>query len=135
MQKFVELHGDPNCTEWMHDLLQIIEEDMLVVLSVEGNQRKSSADLLKKMLMMDARCRTEESYCLRGYRDPRVWEQSVGTLAELNDEGKRHIDQTKHQLRVHRPDGRPLRHSRNAPEEFQAPEDNTLGMENLGLRP
>jgi hypothetical protein len=57
------LHNDPHCTDYIHDFLDIIETDMLVVLSAEQT-RERSPSLLDKLKGIHEKCGIED-YCLK----------------------------------------------------------------------
>lgn len=61
LQKFEMLHRHPRCTSFLHDLLYVIEEEMLVVNSVTSN-RITSAALHDKMQRMNARLERDPGY-------------------------------------------------------------------------
>jgi len=50
-QKFVELHGDPLCTQYFHRLLELIEEKVLLT---RADDRISAKALLDRLTAMDA---------------------------------------------------------------------------------
>jgi serine/threonine protein kinase len=62
VSKFIdELHEHPNCTEYFHELLVMIQHDMLVV---ESSERKSCAGIWKRLDHMHERCHRERDYAV-----------------------------------------------------------------------
>ncbi|KAF3765539.1 kinase-like protein [Cryphonectria parasitica EP155] len=114
-KKISDLHSDENCTLWMHDLLDLVEEGMLVVLS-EDRKRKTSHSLLEILREMDQKCQFDEHYCLRKARYAKLRRAPAGTLAELNEEAKKMVNEMKPDLKEHKRDGRELHKSKNAGE-------------------
>lgn len=117
LQTIRDLHAERNCTPWIHDLLDLVEEHMLVVLS-EGHTRKSSKELLGALKEMDRKGRKSQGYFVskRPRQQPAGWRPQVGTLARLNEAARRPVANKRVVLPLHKPDGRPLRLS-------QLPED------------
>lgn len=71
-----ELHGEAFCTEWMHGLLEMVENNMLVVSS---KHRMTAVAVLAKLQAMYQVAQTSDSYCI----DPRArLRRSRGSLAE-----------------------------------------------------
>lgn len=102
-----ELHNDPLCSQWVHDLLDLIESDMLVVLSKE-HTRKSSQLLLDKLRDMDNRAQSSEQYSTGPAPQDRTpyWRPQVGTIAELNEAAQKHVFDNG--TVTHKSDERPL---------------------------
>ncbi|KAI6762445.1 hypothetical protein HG530_008425 [Fusarium avenaceum] len=57
----LKLHGHQNCSPFLHDVLNIIEQDMLVVLS-KTRERLPSDRLLAKFKKISEDCKEEENY-------------------------------------------------------------------------
>ncbi|KAF2714314.1 hypothetical protein K504DRAFT_394598 [Pleomassaria siparia CBS 279.74] len=55
------LHELPNCTEYFHELLVMIQNDMLVV---ESNQRRSCASIWTRLNNMHEKCQTDKDYAM-----------------------------------------------------------------------
>lgn len=93
-----ELHGERRCSPWIHDLLDLIEEHMLLVPSPEI-QRKSSKYLLGKLQEMDLKT-SDERYCLARKPQNRLssWTKPRGVLSELNDIARKHVMEVKPKL-------------------------------------
>ena len=83
MQKINDLHNDERCTQYIHDFLDVIENDMLVVLSAD-RQRKRSPVLLGKLNDMHQKCLTNAEYCLEKIPIKRLYRTPTGTEARLN---------------------------------------------------
>ncbi|KAF2188522.1 hypothetical protein K469DRAFT_565361, partial [Zopfia rhizophila CBS 207.26] len=61
--KFIdELHRHPNCTEYFHELLVMIQHDML---EVESSSRKSCQEVYQKLDAMYRQCRIDEAYAMK----------------------------------------------------------------------
>jgi serine/threonine protein kinase len=58
LQEIRRLHEHPRCTAYFHDLLYLIEEEMVIVLS-PSKRRISSIDLVEHLRMMDERAGDE----------------------------------------------------------------------------
>lgn len=118
-QKINELHANAFCTKWVHALLTMIEEDMLVVLSdSEKGRRKSSAELLEELRKLDIRCEKDKGYCLTPCPEKRPLKRPVGTLAALNEAAESKIKLTRNNLRTHQQDEWSLHKSWN-PQQFR----------------
>lgn len=89
LQTLSQLHEDSYCSQWIHGLLDLVQKDMLVVLS---NQRKTSQALLETLRKLDARVQTDVWYGTRPAPQKRKWERDVGAIAELNEAAKKHVD-------------------------------------------
>lgn len=93
-----ELHGEQRCSPWIHDLLDLIEQHMLLVPSPE-TQRKSSKYLLEKLREMDQKT-SDKRYCSAKKPQDRLssWTKPVGVLSELNDIARKHVMEVKPEL-------------------------------------
>lgn len=60
-----ELHADGQCTQYFHDLLYLIEEEMMVIRAAD---RIGSRNLRQRLEGMDERVQGNEDY----YRTPRT---------------------------------------------------------------
>ena len=99
---FDELRSRRNCTQFVHDVLDIVEEKMLVVLS-ESKSRVSSAELHDEFDKIHKRCLDEsqgESYCLTEVATPIqvVGRQATGVVANLNLNAIRLIERNEPRL-------------------------------------
>jgi hypothetical protein len=54
-----DLHQHPRCTEYFHELLNLIQEDMLVV---DSNERKTCEVVWRTLRRMRNRCHMDEEY-------------------------------------------------------------------------
>jgi serine/threonine protein kinase len=71
-KQIARLHNDPRCSLFFHDLLYLIEEDMIIVLSATKSRISSSA-LLQKLADMRTRAENEGSeYLQRPCPQPRL---------------------------------------------------------------
>ncbi|PSR85614.1 kinase-like domain-containing protein [Coniella lustricola] len=97
-KKMSELHANKNCTLWVHKLLDIVENEMLVVLA-KNQQRSTSNVLLKKLQDLDSQCQLDENYCLRRVPDKtrlEQWRPPKGVVAPLNHASKAYIPERAH---------------------------------------
>ncbi|KAH7380990.1 kinase-like domain-containing protein [Cadophora sp. MPI-SDFR-AT-0126] len=99
-----QLHNHPRCTEYTHDFLDMIEEDMLLVIAV-GRGRKTSEELLRKLDRMNQDC-SNEDYCMRKTlrERPPAAQRSVGRRGRLSDAGLRMVERNhmRGELSTHR---------------------------------
>lgn len=107
-----ELHDAPKCTPWIHDLLDLIEKDMLLVLS-SGNTRKDAPYLLAKLREMDSRAQSSASYCVDRKPQNRlsVWTKPPGVLSELSHAAQRHVKEVKPSMDIYNLEGMHLHRS------------------------
>lgn len=96
------LHNHPKCTDFVHDLLNIIEKDMMVVLSVD-RQRKRSPDLLKKLNDMNQKCLDDVDYCMKKTPFRRMFRAPTGTQAPLNENAMKMAKKMQGRLSTHVP--------------------------------
>jgi hypothetical protein len=59
-----KLHLHPKCTQYFHELLDMIQEDMIVV---RARDRISSGQLHRKLSVLDEKLRQDEEYCMSAY--------------------------------------------------------------------
>ncbi|KAJ4388599.1 hypothetical protein N0V93_006057 [Gnomoniopsis smithogilvyi] len=97
-----ELHGDPKCTDWIHDLLDLVEKHMLLVVSPE-HQRKSASYLAAELREMDRKM-SDMEYCLSRKPEDRLarWTEPPGVLSELNETARRSVAQVRPELNTYR---------------------------------
>lgn len=94
-----KLHNHPGCTKYFHDIIDIIHDDMLVVLSkrkdgVRSGERIRSGELLRKIStlhdkMTDSK---DKGYGQAPCPEPRVYPPQVGVKVELNPHAKKIMD-------------------------------------------
>jgi len=87
-------------------LLKIIEEDMLIVLSVD-RQRKRSPVLLRKLNEMNQKCIDGVDYCMQKTPFRPVRQAQTGTEVRLNDNAMKWV--TKNEMRKKLPTHVPQR--------------------------
>ncbi|SPQ24629.1 87674b28-6914-427c-8240-07f8f05b0d98 [Thermothielavioides terrestris] len=71
-----ELHTDPRCSEFIHDFLVLIRQDMLVVEGEWGQRRLSSAGVSKSLGGMEQRAARYDGY----FSDPAPWKSTAVSL-------------------------------------------------------
>jgi hypothetical protein len=76
-----DLHRHPNCTNYVHDLLNMIEDDMLIVISTD-QPRGTSPALFQRLSDMNQRCNEEAGYCM-AKTPSRLVRVPTGTRARL----------------------------------------------------
>jgi hypothetical protein len=86
------LHNHPNCTDYIHELLEIIEKDMMIVLSVD-RERKRSPELLKKLDHMNQKCKDDVDYCMKKTPTRRTFQAPIGTEARLSENAMKMVKQ------------------------------------------
>ena len=80
----VELHAERSCTNYLHDLLDLIEQDMLIVLCQEKS-RITSRDLLDKIRNIHSRVEQDRSYCLQRLPKLRTLDYGRPVNADLEE--------------------------------------------------
>lgn len=106
-----ELHGERDCTPWIHDLLDLIEKHMLLVPTPQ-KQRKPASYLLAELQRMDRKT-SSASYCTAKNPQDRLssWSKPEGVLSELNDMAQRLVNDANRRLDTYISDGRALHRS------------------------
>ncbi|CZR63862.1 uncharacterized protein PAC_13759 [Phialocephala subalpina] len=96
-----DLHNHQDSTDYVHDFLDIIEDDMLVVLSVD-RQRQRSPELLERLDKMNQKCIDDVNYCTRKTPPPirRIVRVSTGTEARLNDNAMKMVEKNNVRSRL-----------------------------------
>ncbi|KAF5694754.1 serine threonine kinase [Fusarium denticulatum] len=59
----IKLHQHPDCSKFLHDALDIISREMLVVIA-QGRNRSSSGKLLDAFRMLSSKCTRKEEYVI-----------------------------------------------------------------------
>ncbi|KUJ07850.1 kinase-like protein [Mollisia scopiformis] len=78
------LHGHPDCTQYLHDILNIIQTRMLIVESDEPRIKRIRApELLQEMKALQERCR-DRAYCLTKCPQESTHTPHLPVLAALN---------------------------------------------------
>ncbi|EHK97836.1 hypothetical protein M7I_6419 [Glarea lozoyensis 74030] len=100
-----QLHAHKKCPKFVHDVLNIIENHMLVVLS-EEKKRHTSTALKKAFHEINKLCRANEShdYCVQGIPTPVTPQPNVPVAVLLNENAQNMLDNNRSHLSVH--DGR-----------------------------
>lgn len=91
LQWFDKLHGQSTCSQFIHDVLNIIEKNMLVVLS-QSRTRSSSKDLRKEFQTIYEQCLDDEEYCLKGVPQPRLFRAATAVEVPLNKTARTTIE-------------------------------------------
>jgi hypothetical protein len=99
-QWFDRLHNDPNCSQFIHDALDIIEKEMLVVLS-QDRKRSSSKELRLKLQDIHSKCLGSEDYCTKGVPKPRLFRAATAVLVPLNETAEKTIEEYHTVLPTH----------------------------------
>jgi sugar-specific transcriptional regulator TrmB len=90
-----KLHNNKNCSQFIHDVLNAIEKEMLVVLS-KDRKRSSSAELREKFEVFYDRCMNDvdQDYCTKGIPAPlpRFARTSTAVEAFLNETAEKLMD-------------------------------------------
>ncbi|KAF2274429.1 kinase-like protein [Westerdykella ornata] len=116
---FIKLHAAPSCTQYFHELLDIIEQEMIIVLTPDKERIRSGA-LLQRIEEMHSRVsNAEKGYCQTPCPQFRELTQDVAFEAELNNTAKGNVQIHKGAgLKVHRGEVR----KSMGPDELQAME-------------
>lgn len=93
-----QLHADVRCTAWMHDLLNMVQLDMLVV---DPRERKMSNVLMNNLRTMDQKCQNDDRYCTNSVARPATGRRQTGMLAQLNHVAQKHVKDMENNLKVH----------------------------------
>ena len=92
------LHNHPGCTRYLHDLLDIIHDDMIVVLS-QKKCRIRSESLLAKIQDLDKKI-TEPAYGQEPCPERRDYGPPVGIPAELNNHAKGRLNDEQNHAKL-----------------------------------
>ncbi|KAH8802630.1 kinase-like domain-containing protein [Xylogone sp. PMI_703] len=95
-----ELHNHEHCSQFIHDALDVIKNDMLVVLS-KDRKRASSGDLRKKFGNIHSQCMDDKrfDYCLKGVPNkPMLTRAATAVEVHLNEMAKSAISEHKPDL-------------------------------------
>jgi hypothetical protein len=85
-----KLHNLPGCTKYIHELLDVIQTSMIVVLSLE-TQRIRSGSLLKKLEAMHKKI-GDPTYSLQPCPKERAFSPPLGAEAKLNEHAMKRIN-------------------------------------------
>ena len=69
MQEFSRLHQHKDCTQYLHDLLDLVQEQMLILESDDPSfsvKRIKSNKLCREIEKFSKECGTDREYCFRG---------------------------------------------------------------------
>jgi hypothetical protein len=77
------LHGHPHCTKYLHDLLDVVDNDMLVVLSPH-TERLSSSRILAKFQQMHVRAVYDSTYCEHPCPSNNTWKAKATVEADIH---------------------------------------------------
>jgi hypothetical protein len=116
-----DLHHHGNCTAYVHGLLDIIENDMLIVLSTDQH-RAGSPVLLEKFEEMHRKCLNQVNYCMEKTPDPeRLVRVPTGTRARLASEAYDMVEKNnmKGRLTMHRLEDGKRYHQSLSAEDFK----------------
>lgn len=107
MQK---LHEDERCPTFIHNILDMIENEMLIILSNDGDltsvsrDRSSSTTLKRKLQEFVSKCEVDDEYCFQGRPDrDRPLRAPTVVVAPLNREAEDSIQMHKPTLLSHNP--------------------------------
>ena len=93
IQKFAEMHANPACSPYLHDLLDFVEAALLIVES-DDRKRASCDAVYEKLSQMKERCFADVDYCVkpspRPSHDTAVSRQRP-VLVQLSEEALRRV--------------------------------------------
>ncbi|KAI2780617.1 kinase-like domain-containing protein [Daldinia loculata] len=80
------MHSHPRCTQFLHDFLDLIEQEMLIV-GTESKKRMKTNGLLEKLNELYVKCTRNEDYCTNGVpqQHRRTDTELLIAEAQLND--------------------------------------------------
>ncbi|KPM37034.1 hypothetical protein AK830_g9518 [Neonectria ditissima] len=93
------LRENPRCSQLVLDVLKVVEQEMLVVISAD-HKRSPSGRLRARFQDIHLKSQ-DESYCLRKTSYPRVSEVAMAVEASLSPEARNMIQKNKPNLEVH----------------------------------
>lgn len=98
-----ELHQQPGCTEYFHDLLDIIHDDMIVVLSKDKDRIRSEA-LLRKIKVLHSKV-TDFQY--GSELRPRVnrYDEPIAVKTELKENAAKRFNHWVRYVHTYEGDG------------------------------
>ncbi|KAI0110209.1 kinase-like domain-containing protein [Daldinia grandis] len=97
---FATMHNDVRCTQFMHDFLRLIEEEMLIVETKEKKRMRTDG-LLTRLREFSGKCKKDKAYCLDGVKqkDKPAVTASIAE-AQLNDNALQTIQNSDIVLRT-----------------------------------
>lgn len=100
---FRQLHNNKKCPQFIHDALDIIEREMLIVL-YDGRNRALAEDLLKKFERIHKKCmnNNDPDYCLKGIPVRRPEREGTVVEVELNTDAEEAVLEYKTALPIHK---------------------------------
>jgi hypothetical protein len=101
IQRIASLHRHPGCTEFLHDLLYLIEEQMIVAVS-ETTSRTTSAKLHDTIHRMNLRMDREHGYYQNHCKMPRPARQFLPVEAIFQSDLVDQIQSRVQGLGIHR---------------------------------
>lgn len=134
LQWFDKLHRQPNCSQFIHDALNIIEKEMLVVLS-QTKVRSSSKELRAKFEEIYKHCLVDEDYCLKGVPQQRMFRAATAVLVPLNETARHTIEEYGIELPSHDTNERAPRRSMLPAQLGNIDVIDGATGESIGLRP
>jgi len=98
-QWFIKLHAHPDCTKFIHDVLDVVEKEMLIVLS-QGRERSLSGPLRDKFRKMQDRCmdQNDHDYAIKPTPEEREFKKPVAVEAILDTVTEEAKQQTRKRL-------------------------------------
>jgi hypothetical protein len=95
-----KLHNSPGCTKYIHELLDVIQTSMIVVLSLEA-QRIRSGSLLMKLEAMHQKI-GDPAYSLQPCPENRAFSPPIGAEAKLNEHAMKRINGVRGPLDIYK---------------------------------
>jgi hypothetical protein len=102
------LHAQTNCTQFIHDVLEIVEDKMVIVLAQD--QRRATSNELKRVFQrINNNCTSEKSfgYCLRGIPKHLTVQPTTPVKVTLNDNAQNLVKHNGSLLELHEGRTRP----------------------------
>jgi hypothetical protein len=94
VQWITKLHNNDACTQYFHELLVVVEEKMLIVLT-PSQDRIQCSDLVKELRTMHTKVMNDAIYSRKPCPEKRAVKSEVAFEALLNDTAKGNIKRHK----------------------------------------
>ena len=97
------MHAHPKCSQFVHDCLDMIERDMIIVESEgAGGKRARASVLYDRLRRMEQRCAVDVDYATRGVPVQRHFQAAVPVLGELNAAAREAVEKKMPTMLVYR---------------------------------
>ncbi|KAK1991089.1 kinase-like protein [Colletotrichum falcatum] len=99
---FQGLHNHGRCTQYIHDLLEFVEDKMLIVESATRKRAPCNA-VFSQLQKLEERCASNAGYCIDAvpWALPESWQESAAVRITLTSDALDIIQQSHPNLRTH----------------------------------